>query len=87
VSALGSVHTLDISGCRAIQDVSMLGGVKVLSIRYCNQFADKDLVALNTCQTLYAGKIPKLLHPEKTLKGVESLIFNRGLHPAEAGRG
>ncbi len=77
MSALGNVHTLCISCCRAIQDVSMLGGVKVLSISCCNQFADKDLVALNTCQTLYAEDIPELLHPEKTLNGVKNLILWR----------
>jgi hypothetical protein len=35
VSALGSVHTLNLSWCPNVSDVSALGGVHTLDLRRC----------------------------------------------------
>jgi hypothetical protein len=44
VSMLGSVHTLDISGCIFITDVSMLGGVHTLDISGCIFIRDVSML-------------------------------------------
>ena len=50
VSALGSVHTLDLRNCRGITDVSALGSVHTLDIRGCTGIT--DVSALGNVHTL-----------------------------------
>jgi len=40
VSALGGVHTLDLSDCRGVVDVSALGGVHTLDLSDCHGVVD-----------------------------------------------
>ena len=40
VSALGGVHTLDLSNCKNVSDVSALGGVHTLDLRLCVNVSD-----------------------------------------------
>ena len=40
VSALGGVHTLDLSECTGISDVSALGGVHTLDLLECTGISD-----------------------------------------------
>ena len=40
VSALGGVHTLDLSECSNITDVSALGGVHTLDLSECSNITD-----------------------------------------------
>ena len=40
MSALGGVHTLYLSNCKQLTDVSALGGVHTLSLTGCGQLTD-----------------------------------------------
>jgi hypothetical protein len=40
VSALGGVHSLNLSGCPGIRDVSALGGVHSLNLACCPGISD-----------------------------------------------
>jgi hypothetical protein len=50
VSALGNVHTLDLSGCSRVTDVSALGNVHTLNLRGCRKVT--DVSALGKVHTL-----------------------------------
>ena len=50
VSALGNVHTLDLSVCEKVTDVSTLGDVYTLDLSYCRQV--RDVSALGNVHTL-----------------------------------
>ena len=50
VSALGSVHTLDLNYCDGISDVSALGNVHTLNLSYCDNI--RDVSALGSVHTL-----------------------------------
>ena len=50
VSALGKVHTLDLSQCSGVTDVSALGEVHTLDLSYCREVT--DVSALGKVHTL-----------------------------------
>ena len=50
VSALGGVHTLNLSGCSSITDVSALGGMHTLDLSDCSKIT--DVSALGGVHTL-----------------------------------
>ena len=50
VSALGGVHTLDLSLCDNVRNVSALGGVHTLNLRHCKNV--RDVSALGGIHTL-----------------------------------
>ena len=50
VSAIGSVHTLDLSGCKRVSDVSALGNVHTLYMCDCNEV--RDVSALGGVHTM-----------------------------------
>eukprot|EP01137_Pigoraptor_chileana_P007228 Opistho-2@52537 len=50
VSALGGVHTLNLSGCKGVVDVSALGGVHTLNLSDCSGVV--DVSALGGIHTL-----------------------------------
>ena len=49
VSALGDVHTLDLSVCEKVTDVSALGNVHTLDLSFCSQ--GRDVYALGNVHT------------------------------------
>ena len=53
VSALGGVHTLNLSGCSNITDVSALGGVHFLNLSHCSNIM--DVSALGGVHTFYTS--------------------------------
>ena len=58
VSALGNVHTLNLSRCDKIEDVSALGNVHTLDLSYCTKITDVSALGnVHTLDLYNCGKI------------------------------
>ena len=59
VSALGSVHSLELIDCPNITDVSALGSVHSLILKYCDGI--KDVSALGSVHSLQIWRCPNIV--------------------------
>merc|ERR1711998_780966 len=72
VSALGGVHTLDLSGCKKITDVSALGGVHTLNLSDCWEITNVSaLGGVHTLNLSYCRNITDV----SALGGVQNLYL------------
>ena len=79
MSALGSVHQINLANCDKITDVSSLGGVHTLNLRYCNITDVSNLGKVHTLNLLGCINITEIsmLH---LIYHRESLNFTLPIH-------
>ena len=70
VSALGGVHTLNLSFCKGIEDVSALGNVHTLILNWCMNVT--DVSTLGGVHTLDIRNIP-VIESIRELENVPNL--------------